>query len=84
VPQGNTEVVVSNDNQEKTFILPKVSTIWRLRKQIMYDFGLEGDFVLFSNNMKREITFAEEEEFSLNALPLDSKGPSLSVIARKK
>jgi hypothetical protein len=50
----------------------------------MCDFGLEGDFVLYSNNMKREITFAEEEEFSLNALPLDSKGPSLSVISRKK
>ena len=50
----------------------------------MQEFGLTGDFILYSNNMRREITFVEEEEFSLNALPLESKGPSVAVIGRRR
>jgi hypothetical protein len=65
-------------------VLPKKSTIWRLRKQIMTDFGIKGDFTMFCNNMRRDVHFGEEEEFSLNALPLENKGPSITVVNRKK
>jgi len=65
---GNIDIYVSFDRQEKVITLPKNCTIFRLRKQIMTEFNLSGDFILHSLNMKRDITFVEEEDYSLNAL----------------
>jgi hypothetical protein len=47
---------------------------------------MHGDFTLYSPAMKRDITFFEEEEFSLNALTNSSneKGPVVQVTNRKK
>ena len=78
---GSIEIGVVHEHLTKTVVLPRNCTLWRLRKQVMKEFSLSGDFWLYSLHMKRDITFAEEEEYSLNALPLQSKGPSLSVAA---
>lgn len=67
---GNVDIVVNNEGQEKIITLARNCTIYRLRKQIMIEFNLTNDFTLYSVNMRRDIQFWEEEEFSLNALPL--------------
>lgn len=36
----------------------------------MKAFNMENDFVMFNIHMKRDISFIEEEEFSINAMPL--------------
>ncbi len=86
--QGSLDIFVSIDNMEKkTITLPKNCTIFRLRKQIMEDFNIPNDFTLFSTDMRRDITFQEEEEYSLNALTNSNnmdKGPSLKIINKKK
>jgi len=50
----------------------------------MIEYNLTNDFTLYSLNMKRDISFLEEEEFSLNALPLETKLPSVAIINRRK
>jgi hypothetical protein len=57
---GNIDIYVTFDRQEKVITLPKNNTIFKLRKQIMYEFNLAGDFTLYSTNMRRNITFVEE------------------------
>ena len=66
---GSIEIGVVHEHLTKTVVLPRNCTLWRLRKQVMKEFSLSGDFWLYSLHMKRDITFAEEEEYSLNALP---------------
>lgn len=51
--QSNISITVNVDTQEKTIVLPRNNTIFRLRKQIMTDFNLHTDFTLFSIPMKR-------------------------------
>lgn len=65
---GNIDIIVTFDRQEKVITLPKNNTIFKLRKQIMAEFNLGGDFTMHSLNMRRDITFVEEEDYSLNAL----------------
>lgn len=57
---GNIDIYVTFDRQEKVITLPKNNTIFKLRKQIMSEFNLTGDFTLYSCNMRRDITFVEE------------------------
>lgn len=81
---GNIDILVTNEGHEKLITLARNSTIYRLRKQIMIEYNLTHNFVMHSLNMKRDITFTEEEEFSLGALPLESKFPSISIVSRSK
>jgi hypothetical protein len=39
---------------------------------------------MYNEHMKRDISFAEEEEFSISAMPLETKGPSVRIINRRK
>jgi hypothetical protein len=48
--------------------LPKNATILKLRQHIMKVLNMKGNFVLYSNAKMRDITFAEEEDFSLSDL----------------
>lgn len=50
----------------------------------MIEFNLNGDFTMYSPHMKRDITYSEEEEFSISALPLEPRGPSIVVTNKKK
>ena len=51
----------------------------------MSDFNISGDFSMFSVYMKRDITFVEEEEYSLNALTNTSTDkPIINIVNRKK
>lgn len=59
--QGFIDIVVCLDKQERIFTLPKTSTIFKLRKQIMLDFNISGDFTMRSINMNKDISFIEEE-----------------------
>lgn len=40
--------------------MSKNSTLFKIRKQIMIDYGINGDFSMYSTNMRRDITFQEE------------------------
>lgn len=85
--QGSIDVIVTLDTQEKTINLPKNCTIFKLRKQVMNEFNLSGDFTLHSPSMRRDITFAEEEEYSLNALTNSQTGEKsvlITITNRKK
>jgi hypothetical protein len=81
----NIDITVNNETQEKVIVLPRNNTIFRLRKQIMTDFNIAGDFSMFSVYMKREITFMEEEEYSLNALTNStSDKPVINIVNKRK
>lgn len=58
---GKIEIIVQYGSIEKVITLARNCTLFRMRKQIMVDFNLLGDFTMYSANMRRNITFIEEE-----------------------
>jgi hypothetical protein len=71
--------VVEGNNEEKVINLPKNNTILKLRRSIMSSFNLPCNFDMYSMELKRNIKFTEEEEFSVNSLSRGCKNPSVCI-----
>lgn len=76
---GKLEILVSYESKEKLIIIHKNNTILKLRELIMQSFNLKTNFTMYNTSMKREITFFEEEDFTVNAMPCSIKGPSIYI-----
>lgn len=50
-------MVVSSESIEKSLIVSNNSTIFKLRKLVMEAYGLQGDFIMYNTEMRRDITF---------------------------
>lgn len=57
----------------------KNSTILKFREAIMQQFNIKTNFAMYNLAMKREVTYFEEEDFTVNAMPLSLKGPTINI-----
>lgn len=82
---GSIEIEVRYDGKDKSIRLPRNSSIFRLRKLIIKEFGIDPslNFSLEVCSNRKEVTFVEEEDYSVNALELAMKGPSIRVVDLK-
>jgi hypothetical protein len=69
---------------QKKILIERFSTIFKLRKLIKEKFKLDCDFDMFNIKMNKVIGFDEEEDFSINAMPLMDGGRSVSIEVQRK
>jgi hypothetical protein len=65
--------------------LSRNSTIFKLRKVITKEFGIDPsiNFSIEVCSNKKEVTFFEEEDFSVNAIDMSIRGPSIKICDMK-
>ena len=80
----NIEILVNMNSIEKKVLIERFSTIFKLRKLIKEKFKIDCDFNMFNIKMNKVISFEEEEDFSVNAMPLMDNGRSVSIEVQKK
>lgn len=76
---GKIDIIVECDNKQKTVNLQKNATILRLRETIMEVYKIKWNFGMYNKAMKREVTFVQQEDFSVNAMTHAIKGPTISI-----
>jgi len=82
---NNVDIEVRCEGKDRTIRLPRNSSIFRLRKFIIKEFGIDPslNFSLEVCSNRKEVTFLEEEDFSVNAIEMSMRGPTVKVVDLK-
>jgi len=86
VAQSNyVDIDVRCESKDKTIRLPRNSSIFKLRKLIIKEFGIDPslNFSMEVCSNRKEVTFLEEEDFSVNAIEMSMKGPTIKIVDMK-
>lgn len=69
------------ESKDKVIRLPRNSSIFKLRKMIIKEYGIDPtvNFFLEVCSNRKEVNFFEEEDYSVNAIELAKVGPSIRV-----
>ncbi|MBS1889996.1 MAG: hypothetical protein JST59_01780 [Actinobacteria bacterium] len=82
---SNIDIEVRYEGKDKFIRLPRNSSIFKLRKLIIKEFGIDPtmNFSMEVCSNRREVSFIEEEDFSVNAIELAMRGPTIKIVEAK-